>query len=123
MTLGLQAGHRSISRPILETAPNYINAAYFTTEKYIAEHADVVARFVRAVNRSFDYAAGHPEEVRDVLPTYTEIPPTVAQVMTLPDFSPYTDTSTLDLTVDLAKKYGYIEAEPDVSELLYEPQD
>jgi NitT/TauT family transport system substrate-binding protein len=123
VTLGLEAGHRSISRPILETAPNYINAAYFTTEKYIADHPDVVARFVRAVNRSFDYAAGHPDEVRDVLPTYTEIPPTVAQVMTLPDFSRYTDTSTLDLTVDLAKKYGYIESEPDVSELLYEPQD
>jgi NitT/TauT family transport system substrate-binding protein len=121
VTLGLQAGHRSISRPILETAPNYINAAFFTTEKYIADHPDVVARFDRAVDRSFDYAAAHPEEARDVLSTYTEIPPEVAQKIRLSDFSRYTDTSTLDLTVKLAKRYGYIEKEPEVAELLYAP--
>lgn len=120
-TLGLRAGHRSISRPVLETAPNYINATYFTTEKYIAENKDVVDRFVRAVNRSFDYADSHPQEVRAVLRTYTKIPPPVAQRMRLPDFSRYTDTSTIDLTADLAKKYGYIDRKPDVSQLLYRP--
>jgi NitT/TauT family transport system substrate-binding protein len=121
VTLGLQAGHRSISRPVLETAPDYINATFFTTEKYIADHPDVVARFVRAVDRSFDYAAGHPEEVRDVLSTYTEIPPKVAREIRLSDFSRYTDKSTLDLTAKLAKRYGYIEKEPMVSQLFYEP--
>ncbi len=120
-TLGLQAGHRSISRPLVETAPNYVAAGFFTTEKYIADHPDIVARFRRAVSRSFDYAASHPDEVRDVLLTYTEIPPDVADAIRLPDFSAYTDTSTIDLTVDLAQKYGYIDNKPDVSELLYEP--
>ena len=120
-TLGLRAGHRSVSRPILETAPNYINATYFTTERYIADHRDVVDRFVRAVNRSFDYAAAHPDEIRTVLPTYTEIPPDVAKEMRLPDFSRYTDTSTLELTAHLAKRYGYISEEADISSLLYEP--
>lgn len=121
MTLGLRAGHRIISRPIFETAPNYIAAAYFTSEKYIADHRDVVDRFVRAVHRSFDYATAHPQHVRTVLPTYTKIPAKVAQRMVLSDFSPYKDTSSLDLTVELAKKYGYIERKPAISELLYKP--
>ncbi len=120
-TLGLRAGHRSISRPILETASDYIVATYFTSEGYIADNADVVERFDRALKRSFDYAAGHPQEVRRVLATYTQVPPEVAQKMRLPDYSRYTDMSTLELTVRLAKKYGYLEREPDLSELLYRP--
>ena len=121
VTVGLRAGHRSISTPLAETAPDYITAAFFTTEKYIAENKDVVDRFVRAVNRSFDYAAAHPQAIRDVLPTYTQIPPAVAKRIALPDFSRYRDTSTIELTADLAKKYGYIEKKPTLSELLYKP--
>lgn len=120
-TLGLRAGHRSISRPIHETAPNYIVAAYVTTEAYIAEHMDVVDRFDRAVNRSFDYARAHPDEIRRVLLTYSGIAPEVAMQIRLPDYSRITDASTLDLTAELAKKYGYIEKAPDISGLLYEP--
>ena len=121
-TLGLKAGHRSISRPILETAPDFIVATYFTTEKYIVEHKDVIDRFDRAVNRAYDYAESHPEEIREVLATYTAIPSDVAKEMRLPDFSRLTDTSTLDLTVTLAKKYGYIDTEPDISQFIYRPE-
>jgi NitT/TauT family transport system substrate-binding protein len=120
-TLGLRAGHRSISRPILETASDYIVATYFTSEEYIAKNADIVDRFDRALNKSFDYAAGHPEEVRRVLATYTQVPSEVAQKMRLPDYSSYTDMSTLALTARLAKKYGYLDKEPTISELLYQP--
>ena len=120
-TGGLQAGHRSISRPLVETAPDYITAGFFATDKYIADNKDVVDRFRRAVHRSFEYAAAHPEAIREVIPTYTEISPKLASKITVPDFSRYTDTSTIELTADLAKKYGYIEEKPDLSELLYQP--
>ena len=120
-TAGLRAGHRSISSPLVETAPNYITAGFFTTDRYLADNKDVVDRFARAVNRSFDYAAAHPQAMRTVLPTYTAIPAKVAQQIKLPDFSPYTDTSTIALTADLAKKYGYIKEKPDLSELVYQP--
>ena len=120
-TAGLRAGHRSISTPLVETAPGYITAGFVASENYIAENKDIVYRFARAVHRSFYYAAAHPRAVRDVLPTYTEIPTMVAQKIALPDFSAYTDTSTIGLTADLAKKYGYIEKKPGISELLYRP--
>ena len=120
-TAGLAAGHRSISRPLPETVPDYITAGFFASEKYIAANKDVIDRFARAVHKSFDYAAAHPQAIRDVLPTFTEIPRPVARKIALPDFSPYTDASTIALTAELAKKYGYIKRKPDISELLYKP--
>jgi len=120
-TAGLKAGHRSISRPLVETASDYITAGFFATDKYISDNKDVVDRFARAVHRSFDYAAAHPEAIRKVIPTYTQIPPQVASRITVPDFSRYTDTSTIELTAELAKKYGYIKDKPNLSELIYQP--
>ena len=120
-TAARQAGHRTLSDPLVETAPNYITAGFFATDKYVAENRDVVDRFARAVHKSFDYAAGHPQAIRDVIPTYTQIPPKVAQKIRLPDFSRYTDTSTIELTAELAKKYGYIDEKPNLSELVYQP--
>ena len=120
-TLGLQAGHRSVLKPIIETAPDYITSGYFTTKTYIAEHPGIVDRFVRAMNRSYKYSASHPAQVRAAVRSYTDIPRNVAQEMTLPDFSPYTDLSTLGLTARLAKRYGYIEKIPDLEDMYYEP--
>ena len=121
LTPGLRAGNRAISRPLVETAPNYITAGFFATDEYIAGNKDVVDRFARAVHRSYDYATAHPQAMRDVIPKFTEIPPRLAQRISLPDFSAYTDTSTIELAADLAKKYGYIKRKPDLSELLYRP--
>jgi NitT/TauT family transport system substrate-binding protein len=119
-TLALDAGHRSLLRPVIDAAPDFIVAAYFTADEYTARHEDVVDRFVRAVTRSLRYAARHPEQVREVISTYTEIPPEVARRMTLPDFSRPKDYSTLQMNIDLAVKYGFIDRKPKLSELLYE---
>ncbi len=120
-TAARQAGHRTLSDPLVETAPNYITAGFFTTNKYAAENPEVVDRFARAVHKSFDYAAAHPQAMRDVIPTYTEIPPKVAQRTRLWDFSRYTDISTIELTAELAKRYGYIKQKPNLSEFVYQP--
>ena len=120
-TAGARAGHRIISYPLIETTPNYISGAFFATDEYIADNKDVVDRFARAVHKSFDYATTHPEAMRKVIPTFTQIPPKVAQRISLPDFSAYTDTSSITLAADLAKKYGYINEKPKLSEILYRP--
>jgi NitT/TauT family transport system substrate-binding protein len=73
------------------------------------------------MTRSVDYAARHRDEVRKVVPTFTEIPPEVARKMGFPDFSRPKDYSTLQLNIDLAEKYGSIQRKPTLSELLYEP--
>ena len=39
-------------------------ATYFTSKSYAEQNADVVKRFVKAMNKSLSYAQSHPEEVR-----------------------------------------------------------
>ena len=85
---GLAAGSRNISNAYEEMAPNYTVATYFTSKQYIAENRDVVDRFARAMQKSLEYAAGHDDEVRAIVGTYTEIPQEVLDKMNLPSGSP-----------------------------------
>jgi len=98
---------------------HYPVAAYFVSQAYRSGHADVVAKFQRAIAKSLDYAQQHPDEVRQVLPTYIKgITPTAAANLVLPEWSsnPYPDL--IKWTADHALKYGYITTEPDMSKLI-----
>jgi NitT/TauT family transport system substrate-binding protein len=119
VTAGTAAGYRVVMNPFEEVAQNLTVATYFTTEKYIAENKDVVDRFVRAINKSMSYAQGHPDEVRQIVTTYTKIPPKVAKVMKLPQWGPNLNEPTIQRTMELAKKYGFASSPPSIGDLLY----
>jgi NitT/TauT family transport system substrate-binding protein len=63
--------------------PTLTVAMYFTTLAFAHTHADVVARFMRAMNRSLRFAASHTVEARAVLATYTKLDDTSAAQMGL----------------------------------------
>jgi NitT/TauT family transport system substrate-binding protein len=118
-TAATKAGHRVIFHPFEETAPNYTVATYFTTTKFIEEQPEVLERFVRAINKSMDYAEQHPEEVRDIVTTYTQIPAPLAKEMVLPHWGPDLHEDTIQLTIDLAAKYGFIKEKPTLDDLIH----
>ena len=78
VTQGKGAGMRGIDPFYANTAPNLTVATYFASRQYIEENPEVVDRFVSAMEKSLQYASEHPDEVRDVLTEYTEIPPEAA---------------------------------------------
>ena len=86
----------------------------------VAESADVVERFAKAMNRSNDYAGSHPEEVRAILGEYTEIPPDVAQKILLPSWPPEINRAQLEELSGYAEQYGVIKEQPNLDELLWE---
>jgi NitT/TauT family transport system substrate-binding protein len=102
----------------IRTAPDLTVATYFTTKKYAAENADVVERFVRAINRSLDYAQQHPDEVRRILGTYTKIPAAAAKAIKLPVWRQDLNVKSIELLSQLSKKYGLIEEQPDLNQLI-----
>jgi NitT/TauT family transport system substrate-binding protein len=106
----------------VDTAPDLTVATYFTSRQYAEENASVVDRFVTAMNRSLDYAQSHPDEARDVLTTYTEIPPEAAQQITLPVWRSDLTVDTIELLSQLSLKYGLIDKEPDLDALIRTPQ-
>ena len=114
----LAEGGKQIDAPSVETVPNFPNGVYVATEQYIAENGDIVDRFARAMNRSLEYAQDHPEEVRRIVPTYTETPPEAAQQMRLPVFDAQLDRKGIELEAELTAKYGIIEEAPAYEELV-----
>lgn len=120
VTQGKAAGSRAILNPYEETAPNLTVATYFVSSSYLEENPDVVDRFVRAMERSLSYAQRHPDEVREVVLDYTEIPREAAQAMTLPQWQTDLNRPTIEMTAELAERYGFVEQQPDLSQLVPE---
>src|ERR671917_1625440 len=117
---GKAGAARGIDPFYVRTAPDLTVATYFTSTQYAEENGEVVDRFVEAMNRSLTYAQSHPDEVRDVLLDYTEIPPEAAEAIKLPVWRPDLNEPTIELLSELSLKYGLIEEEPDLDELIRE---
>jgi NitT/TauT family transport system substrate-binding protein len=115
---GKAQGAQEVLHPYEVAAPDYTVATYFATKQYAGQNKDVVDRFVRAINKSLGYAQSHPDVVRQVVPTYTKIPKDVAAKMRLPQWGPDLNQQTIQQTVDLAQKYGFIKDKPDLNELI-----
>jgi NitT/TauT family transport system substrate-binding protein len=115
---GKAGAARGIDPFYVRTAPDLTVATYFTSKQYAEENADVVDRFVRAMNKSLTYAQSHPDEVRQVLLDYTEIPPEAAEAIKLPVWRPDLNEPTIELLSELSLKYGLIEEQPDLDELI-----
>ena len=112
---------RGIDPFYVRTAPDLTVATYFTSTQYAEENPDVVDGFVEAMNKSLTYAQSHPDEVRDVLLDYTEIPPEAAEQIKLPVWRTDLNEPTIELLAELSEKYGLIEEQPDLNELIREP--
>jgi NitT/TauT family transport system substrate-binding protein len=115
---GKAQGANQVTHSFEETSPNYAVATYFATKQYAAQNKDVLDRFVRAINKSLDYAQSHPDVVRQIVPTYTKIPKEVAAKMKLPQWSATLNTASIQQTADLAQKYGFIKDKPDMGDLI-----
>jgi NitT/TauT family transport system substrate-binding protein len=118
---GTAAKAKGINPFYVRTAPDLTVATYFTTTQYAEENADTVDRFVRAINKSLEYAQAHPDEVRQTLLDYTEIPPEAAEAIKLPIWRTDLNEPTIEELSSLSKKYGLIEEEPDLNELIRQP--
>jgi NitT/TauT family transport system substrate-binding protein len=118
---GKAQGANEVTHSFEETSPNYAVATYFVTKQYAAQNKGVLDRFVRAINKSLDYAQSHPDLVRQVVPTYTKIPKDVAAKMRLPQWSADLNRPSIQQTADLAQKYGFIKDKPSLNDLIRQP--
>jgi len=116
----LGEGGREIEAPLTTLGPNYTNGTYSTTEKQLAEDEDVVTGFTRAINKSMEYATDHPDAARATIPTFSKIPPEVAEKIRLPLWPVPIDTAKVTELGNYAVKYGVIEKNPPIDDLIWE---
>jgi ABC-type nitrate/sulfonate/bicarbonate transport system substrate-binding protein len=115
---GLAGRAKGIDPFYVNTAPDLTVATYFTSKQYAEENPEVVERFVKAMEQSLDYAQNNPDAVREILGEYTQIPPEVAQEITLPQWRSDITLPTVERLSALSLEYGLIESEPDLNELI-----
>jgi NitT/TauT family transport system substrate-binding protein len=118
----LADGGTQIDAPSVETLPSFPNGVYVASKEYIAKNSAVVDRFARAMNKSLDYAQTHPDEVRQIVTTYTKIPPEAAEKMSLPTWKADLNRPTIEKTAQLAQEYGFLKEAPAIDELIYKAE-
>lgn len=114
----LSQGGRALASSYVDTAPDLSVAMYFTSRQLLGENPDLVRRFTEAMNESLEYANSHPDEVRQILPTYTKIGPEVIPDLVLPKWPPDVNRDSVSAIAELARQEGVLQNKPDIADLL-----
>jgi NitT/TauT family transport system substrate-binding protein len=118
LTVAQDQGAELIASNFVDAAPDLTIAVYFTTEKTIETESDLTKRFTAAIEKSLAYAQSNPDEVRAVLPSYTQIDPEVAERITLPAWPAEVNAESVQTLADLMVEDGLIKEEFDVGDVL-----
>jgi NitT/TauT family transport system substrate-binding protein len=78
----------------------------------------MVEKFTRAMNKSLEYAQSNPQEVRDIVGTYTKIGADARATMVLPKFVPEFNRDAATKLGESAVSYGTLQKAPNLDELL-----
>jgi NitT/TauT family transport system substrate-binding protein len=111
-------GGQVVASNFVDTAANMTVAMYFAGTELIAEDPDLVGRFTAAVNESLTYAAGHPDEVRSVIGTYTPINDVVRNALILPNWPVDINKASIERLASLGRQDGILTKEPALDQLL-----
>lgn len=118
LTVAKDAGARVVAWNFVDTAPDLTVALYFTSTKLAQENPDLVQRFQEAMAESLSYANAHPDEVRTVLRSYTDIDQAILDAMTLPVWPAEINRASVQRVAELGLADGVFESEPDLDALL-----
>jgi NitT/TauT family transport system substrate-binding protein len=116
-TLKSQGG-TEVASLFVDVSPDLTVAMYFTSQKYAQENPELVKKFQEATAESLEYADSHPDEVREILTTYTKIPAALVETMTLPRWPAEADRASLERLAELGENDGLFKKTPDLDELL-----
>ncbi len=114
----LAAGARKIASSYVDVAPDLTVAMYFTSQDLVSRDPGLVSRFTAAMKQSLTYADAHPDEVREVLGSYTKIPPETRDALILPRWPAEVNTASVRTLAELARIDGLLTGEPDLAALL-----
>jgi NitT/TauT family transport system substrate-binding protein len=100
----------SVSEGLTPTTPISLLAS---SEQFIADNPDVVAKFRAAVDEASAYALAHDDEVRATIPKITELSPELAAAISLAPINTTDDPAAWDAWADLLVEVGAIKEKPE----------
>ncbi|WP_046469025.1 ABC transporter substrate-binding protein [Allosalinactinospora lopnorensis] len=117
VSMALEDGHREIASNFADGHPELTVATYFTSEEVIAQDPELVDRLTAALEESLAYAAENPDEVREIMGTYTEMDEDLAGEVRLPAWPEEVNRESVETMAELMHQDGLIDEIPDLNEL------
>ncbi|WP_062214494.1 ABC transporter substrate-binding protein [Streptomyces sp. NBRC 109706] len=93
-------------------------SSWYTSGSYAEQNPETVEAFRDAVREAYAYAREHEDEVREIIPTFTEISPEVAASITITGWRDEVSREAAEKLVGYALRDGLITEEPDLDELI-----
>ncbi|AMB42170.1 nitrate ABC transporter substrate-binding protein [Paenarthrobacter ureafaciens] len=110
-------GSRVVSYNFSEFSPNFTLAGYFATNDTVKNRPKVVESFNKALAKSVAYAQEHPDEVRQIVTTYTKNTVEQLESMDLPTFTVDFDMEAEGKLADVVHKYGMVKQKPELGDI------
>ncbi|WP_104134036.1 MULTISPECIES: ABC transporter substrate-binding protein [unclassified Cryobacterium] len=111
-------GARVISYNFSAFDTNLDIAGYFANGDTISNDPDLVTKFQTAMNKSLEYAQANPDEVRQIVTTYTKMTADQLTDMVLPEFRVDFNVDAATKLGDAAVRFGTLSAAPDLGVML-----
>lgn len=101
-----------------ETVPGLDTMVTFSSQKFVEENPEVVEDYEAAVAEALEFAQQNPERVQETIVSLLNMPEEVAGELRLEEFDAGTDREELEQLSELMVKYGVVENEPDLDEII-----
>jgi NitT/TauT family transport system substrate-binding protein len=111
-------GGTVVSSNFVAVSPKLDIAGYFTKSDTVKSKPELTQKFTRAMNKSLEYGQAHPQEVRDIVGTYTKIDEAARAKMVLTHWTVDFDKDAFKTLGDAAAKYGTLTKAPNAGDLL-----
>ncbi|MCR2811161.1 MULTISPECIES: ABC transporter substrate-binding protein [unclassified Microbacterium] len=117
--LGLlvEQGNRVVSYPSVEAIPGQPALVTFAARKYAEANPEVVKGFQEAVFESVAYCEENPDDYKDAIVRYVEMPADVVAAIQPEIWTPEIDGDLLQQIADQMLTYGVIDSELDAGDL------
>ncbi|MFC4428832.1 ABC transporter substrate-binding protein [Citricoccus alkalitolerans] len=123
VTMAVDQGATEVASPYAESRPNMMVGTYMTSEEYAAENPETVEAFQRGLSATGQAIAEDPDAFREALPEVTTIEPDLAGQIHLPAWDASVDLETLQFLNERMVRYGLIDEEINVEDIVTAPTD
>jgi len=110
---------RSLGSVLDGVGPRYMVIGYLATDTWLASHADVAARFVRAMREASLWGNTHRAESAAMIERIMHVDPSVGAAMNRATYGTDLDPALMQPVLDAALKYGILDRPVPTSDLIW----
>lgn len=120
LTKALESGMEVATYNYQETIPGLSTMVTFSSKKFVEGNPETAEAWRAAVGEALDYAQQNPDEVRAILPEFLKMNEKLAKDLPLENHSAKVDRQMLQQLTDLMVKYGVVDKEPNMDEVIFD---